>query len=102
MSAISSDAREIPLSVLIFPRSSAGVLPSVLKRELDREGQMIDRSFPVAVVLPLEERGKMRRERGSSFLLLFTLLTLEDTLTFYEGSTITSQALPRADSNQKI
>ena len=37
---------------------SAGVLPSVLKRELDREGEMIDRSLPGALLLPLEDGGK--------------------------------------------
>ena len=42
------------------------------------------------------DRGKITTERGSPFLLDFTL-TLEDTLTFYEESTVLSQALPRAD-----
>ena len=31
---------------------------SFLKRELDREGQMIDRSLPGALLLPLEDGGK--------------------------------------------
>ena len=52
---------------------SAGVLPSLLKRELDREGEMID-SSTMEGRDDEEERGKIRTERGSSFLLDFTLI----------------------------